>query len=307
MKALKALIWKEWREARAFIIAVLALLVASRLFLLALNNISKIDYPWWMLVIGNFIFPAGFCLYGAFVFSNEFTQETEDFLLTRSVGKRTVFLVKFLFGLIMIFLLTGIAYSLFYRNLLIFGPQTRDSISPFYLYVYALPFLAGLYCLFVCNSLILRKSLTAILSAPFLLLPVVVCAFPYIGMSLMQFRRIYGNPNFFTTSMLPMPMLVVLLFQSIYLWETSITKGKNSWVQFLKCSAVILLISWGSHFCLYLYSGYQVNKSIQRVKTTGLKWGWVEADVNKFNVLKPKIINLKAQAEKIEEKYESVL
>jgi len=293
MKKLKALLWKEWREARLFFFTGIALILCTRLAFVFVNQ-------QWLLATGYFILPLGFPLFGAFIFTNEFTQKTEDFLFSQSVGKRTVFWCKYLFGLAIILLLVALSFAVFYKPVLDSG-LLKNGFHPYIFFLHLISVAVGLYVLIVFSSLLIKQPLIAICSIFILSIPILICSFPFTAMLIQVFSGDLNNIKTFLSLVLSLAIVPFII--TIYLWETSITKDRNSWIQCIKCYLLLLLISWGAHFLIYQYSEYRVNKSIENVNKAGLKWERNPSTAKEINSFRTIICKFDSQRRELMNKY----
>ena len=101
----RALVWKEWREQQGVVLAGLALAVSSPFVLMAASSLSTRGVDLQGLaeampfIVGIFLWPLFGAACGAITISNEISEETLGFLLSRPVSRTRVWTLKVVVGL----------------------------------------------------------------------------------------------------------------------------------------------------------------------------------------------------------------
>lgn len=100
ISSIRAMAWKEWREQRSVLLGGIVIVILLPLFLGAGSAAfrGEIDFGWiseaLVLSLLCLVWPTFAAAAGAGTFSGEIGQGTLDFLLTRPVARRTLWLVK---------------------------------------------------------------------------------------------------------------------------------------------------------------------------------------------------------------------
>lgn len=167
---IKKLFWKEWREQRLFFFLAIGIIILSRLVPIFIPK-EVMHYEKYAGILSHFVLPILFSLFlGAISFTNEFTRNTKQFLLSHPFTPAKIFWTKFLSGLILLLILALLAHFAFgvpLENLFVDPAKAKEahwSILPLPL------FLIVIYSSACLSSLLLKNILLAIICTPFILL-----------------------------------------------------------------------------------------------------------------------------------------
>jgi ABC-type transport system involved in multi-copper enzyme maturation permease subunit len=267
---MKTLIWKEWREQRLFFFLAVGIIVLSRVVPYFLPE-KMLDYYLYMGAC-CLIFPILFSLLlGATSFNGEFIRNTKPFLLSQPLTSRRLFWVKFLSGLIIFFVLALIVQGVFlllpFKEKIIFNTLTKTDFQSIFQFI--LPIFLSLLVLYstACfSSLLLKNSLPAIICTPFVLIFGVLLVLP------LSIALFLVSPNAYIFAVLIVSVLIaVFLTLGFQTWQKAIVKDVSPAKTIFAITAVILLISFGSHAIANLVASQKLNKTIQQVKAEGIK------------------------------------
>ncbi|MFA5393916.1 MAG: hypothetical protein WC081_02340 [Candidatus Ratteibacteria bacterium] len=261
---MKTLIWKEWREQRLFFFLAVGIIVLSRIVPYFLPK-RMVGYETYAVVFGCFILPILFSLFlGAISFTGEFIKNTKSFLLSQPLTSKRLFWTKFFSILVLLFVL--VLLTLFVFLALPFKGTVFYSRGDWVIFLLVPLSMVILYSAACFSSLLLKNSLTAIICTPFVLLFGILLVLPLsvvlflISSSLVVF-------NFFAFSLL----IATFLIFSFLTWQKAIVKDVSPAKTIFATTAVILLISFGSHAIANLVASQKLNKTIQQAKAEGIK------------------------------------
>jgi len=143
----RQLIWKEYRENRLFLLIVAGGLVFFRM----MPGIGIFMKP----ILGMVLFVFLTCLMGSRAFSLEVENRTHDYFSTLPVSRLSVFFIKYIMGIGMVFFLLSLAVS---SKSLVLGVQLITS------FMMPAAILMSLYTLCFMTSLIFRDTLRSFMA-----------------------------------------------------------------------------------------------------------------------------------------------
>jgi len=274
---MKTLIWKEWREQRLFFFLVIGIIILSRVvpYFLPKRVMNYEAYVLYASVFSICILPILFSLLlGASSFTGEFIRNTKSFLLSQPVTSKRLFWTKFFSGLVIFFVLILIAFFFFFvlpfkgKSLFIMPANWEYHVTVTLLLnlLCYISSLISIYSAACFGSLLLKNSLPVIICTPFILLFGILLILPLAVVLFLVSSSVF----IFELSTISVLAAVLLTF-SFLVWQKSIVKDVSPAKTIFATTAVILLISFGSHAIANLVASPKLNKTIQQVKAEGIK------------------------------------
>ncbi|HBC89231.1 MAG TPA: hypothetical protein DCZ94_20005 [Lentisphaeria bacterium] len=260
---MKALIWKELREYRMFIVAAVMILIFFKIVCVIFWKIYPVhpDYGMYFSVTGWALLPLLFSFIGSMTFTSEFQQNTKAFLLTKPFNTSKIFIGKYISGLILLIILSIISFLLAGD---IAGTGNKNifwDYGPITTYPVLLPVLT--YNLIILASLMVRQSLPSIFLAPLLLIPetVIICPFMIC---------IY----YYCSLELVLPLIALLFIVlnvalSYLAWQKAVAKDIKPWKILAKTCAVVFVLAWTFHVMISIQSQLQVNYAKAKAEKAG--------------------------------------
>ncbi len=278
---MKALLWKEWREYKWLTITgILLVLLAYGSLLL---NASGFDYVARNLDIYSMTalicFLVLFSILGIVPFSGELAQKNKSYLLSKPVGIKEIFRIKYLFGILVLTVLLTFTYLLFF-SIMKYIPPSSPSASPLW-YSYMTYMITG-YFLFTAmffTYFLVEDSFMSILLTPFIILLTSLILLPFIivwytiFIMLLDVSLMIGISNYciWNYTLFFLVLIFIFLSSSYLVWKNAISRDKNMTKTLLAVLAVLLIGSWGSHGMFYAYTSIRLHNMIAEAGKTGLR------------------------------------
>lgn len=289
---MKALIWKEWREQRIFLLMavgiVLCINIGSIIYLnipsetvspiAKLGNINEFN-----LLVGSMILPALFALIlGAVPFGKEFSNNTQDFLIQRPITTAKIFWLKFFFGFFLLLFIIQLCHLFLHiPDSLIREQIYSDTI--YSMKQYASRFYIAFYLLFIFiysasffSSFLVKKELPAILFSPFAVGIGILYISPlyfilFIILSPDQILSLFAGEQE-TIILLTIGILFVFfVFFSFLMWQKAICRGVKSDRVFAFVTGIIFLVYLMTHAILNITTGLELSETLKQAKASGIK------------------------------------
>ena len=274
MKKIKALIWKEWREARLFVIVALLLICVVRIVCgIFLTSEMKQDS---FMVMSNLVFPVFASMIATIQGCREFEKETRLFLVSRPVSPLTTVSIKFLTGLVLMIVIVCIAHAAFLpsslyelnnQNYIFFNMFREIGEGRFIKPVMLFFFMTTLYSSLFFTSLLIRKTLASIFITPILTLLLCLFLFMPIVLILMASSNI-------TTALTWLFILIstVYTLSSIYVWIKNSAKSAAMWKVLLRIVTAWAIIGVCGALC-YTYIYFSTSRELERTVAEAKKAG----------------------------------
>ncbi|HCE44083.1 MAG TPA: hypothetical protein DET40_11090 [Lentisphaeria bacterium] len=259
---MKALIWKELREYRMFLVAAVLLLIlvkAASIILLNAYPLHK-DLGMYFAVTGWTVLPIFFSFIGSIIFTSEFSQNTKSFLLTKPCETAKIFFVKYFTGF-------GLLIALDILSFVLTDPSEMGKKGTFRDYAILVTYAGSLsvlsYSYIIFVSLITRQTLASIFLAPLIVVPELVCLCPFMVC-------IY----YYCRWELVMPLISLLLIStnlalSYLAWQRALVKDIKPWKVLARAGAIILVIAWSFHLIISIQSQLQLSSAKAKAEKAG--------------------------------------
>jgi len=266
MKKLKVLIWKEWRESGAFFFAMLFLILASGSIVGWIGPERLHQKELWFAVMTKFILPLFASVIATIPFCREFDQKSEDFLLSQSVSPGRIFCVKYVFNLILMLILVTIAQFV-YMDVI---PAKYGTPFSFMFFMIVIAWHSSVFF----SSLLVRNMVAAIFFAPIFAFCISLVLVPFGLAFCVTQTSVVG------ISLFCIPLSIVLITTSAFIWSKSISKGASLLRILRKISTILIVffvLSIVVYVCDYVITGIRLNMTIAKAEKVGIVF-----DINKI-------------------------
>ncbi|MFA6567295.1 MAG: hypothetical protein WCS96_03715 [Victivallales bacterium] len=267
MTSIKALIWKEWRECRTFVIIAIMLMLLVRIVLPCLPyifpDVRRDDWGFSKYFIGGLIFPIislFVVLFSSFYY--ELKNNTVSFLLIKPVSTAKIFWVKYFSGLLILFILILLSFGIFglYSSDFFKSPQGifRGFLGLLFIYSYVfagtlLPNIKG------------KGKINLLLSFSGLLL--IFVSIPHITASVI-FITFDLRETFIVLLII---FTAISLFTGYTIWQKKVSKDASPVVLLAIVSITLSIFSVLFFLTLDIYAGWKLCRVTREAEIAGLK------------------------------------
>ncbi len=276
MKKIRALIWKEWREARLFFIVALLLICVTRIVSGAIltPHIRQDSF----ILMSTIVFPVFASMIATIHGCREFENETRLFLVSRPASSLAIVSVKFLTGLALMTAIVCIAHAAFLPAPL---PEINNQDHPIFVNMFSeieqnmltkpamlFFFVTTLYSSLFLTSLIVRRTLASIFIAPILTLLLCLIIFMPIVLILMASSTL-------TIALTFSFILISIIFtlSSVYVWIKNTAQCVAMWKILLRIVTAWFIIGvCGAVGYAYIYisTSRELARTVAEAKKAGI-------------------------------------
>ncbi len=282
---MKALIWKEWREQRIFLLFVVGILlcinIGSIIYLnvpsKTLSSIDKLNDINQNIFLGGgwIILPSLLALIlGAVPFVREFSNSTQDFLIQRPISTAKIFWLKFFFGVFILLLSIQLCHLILPIPYSFLVKELAPADIKYHYFTFFYFFFIFLYsAVFLC-SLLVKREWPAMLLSPLIIAFGIACLLPLYLILFIVFPPNYLS-YFFSFKIIIIFTAYILfagfMFFSFLVWQKAISKGVSDRKVLWSITGIIFLIYLIPHTILNFSAGLDLKRAIREAEEAGIK------------------------------------